>query len=221
MIHTGWIWGKLLGAGVVVVLLAGAAAACSEASSAFGRPYTGRSLTLRVLDIQRLPVLQYSNQYPGNIVGHHRIVPSKKEMELVVIRLEVSNRDATNHLVTIDRQGAELRDFGQGIYFPVDVSARGESWVRSDDRWVWAGNEDLPGPLEALEAGGVPNPPNWDPRNVRLIDVSAPEGQGFLAGDFELPQGFAIDGWMLFEAPRGTKFRHIRWQAGDTITIPL
>jgi hypothetical protein len=28
-----------------------------------------------------------------------------------------------------------------------------------------------------------------------------------------------IDGWMVFEAPKGTKFRDFRWRAGDSITI--
>lgn len=221
MIPNGKIFGRFLGIAAVLVLLSAAAAACSEASSSFGRPYTGRSLTIRVMDIERLPVLQYSNYYSDGRVGHHRLAPSEKGMELVLIRLQIANFNATNHLLTIDRQGAELRDFGQGTYFPVEVAVQGESWVRTEDGWVWAGNDDLPAPLEAQMSAEVPNPSNWDPRNVRRIDVGSPEGQGFLVGDFELPQGFSIDGWMVFEAPRGTKFRHIRWQAGDTLTIPL
>ena len=41
----------------------------------------------------------------------------------------------------------------------------------------------------------------------------------FITGPFELQNGFGIDGWMVFEAPKGTKFRSIMWRAGDTITI--
>ena len=41
----------------------------------------------------------------------------------------------------------------------------------------------------------------------------------FITGPFELQQDMGIDGWMVFEAPIGTKFRSIRWQAGDAITI--
>ena len=40
----------------------------------------------------------------------------------------------------------------------------------------------------------------------------------FLDGSFELARGTAIDGWMVFEAPGGTKFRDFRWRAGDLIT---
>ena len=216
--------GKILGIGAVVLLLSGVLAACSEASSSFGRPYRGRSLDISVVALQRLPVLQYSNQYPGGEVGHHRVVPSEKGMELVLIRLQIANNTATNHLLTIDRQGAELRDFAQGTYFPLDVATQGESWIKSEDGWAWANNQNLPAPLESSVGADVPNPPNWDPRNVRVIEVGiegAPEGLAFLTGPFELQQGYGIDGWMVFEAPRGTKFRHIRWNAGDTITIPL
>lgn len=41
----------------------------------------------------------------------------------------------------------------------------------------------------------------------------------FLEGSFELPRGTAIDGWMVFEVPKGTKIRDLRWRAGDSITI--
>ena len=41
----------------------------------------------------------------------------------------------------------------------------------------------------------------------------------FIDGSFELLKDMGIDGWMVFEAPEGTKFRGIRWRAGDSITI--
>ena len=41
----------------------------------------------------------------------------------------------------------------------------------------------------------------------------------FITGPFELPQDMGIDGWVVFEAPKGTKFRSFRWRAGDSITI--
>ncbi len=41
----------------------------------------------------------------------------------------------------------------------------------------------------------------------------------FLDGPFELLRGTGIDGWMVFEAPKGTRFRDLRWLAGDVITI--
>ena len=41
----------------------------------------------------------------------------------------------------------------------------------------------------------------------------------FITGPFELQKNMGIDGWMVFEAPKGTKFSSISWRAGDSITI--
>jgi len=41
----------------------------------------------------------------------------------------------------------------------------------------------------------------------------------FLVGPFVLRRDMGIDGWMVFEAPIGTKFRSLRWRAGDSITV--
>jgi plastocyanin len=43
----------------------------------------------------------------------------------------------------------------------------------------------------------------------------------FVHGLFDLKKDEGIDGWIVFEAPSGTKFRDFRWLAGDSITIPL
>jgi len=41
----------------------------------------------------------------------------------------------------------------------------------------------------------------------------------FLEGPFELKIDTAVDGWMVFEVPKDTKIRDLRWRAGDSITI--
>ncbi|MBC8279959.1 MAG: hypothetical protein H8E48_04155 [Chloroflexi bacterium] len=41
----------------------------------------------------------------------------------------------------------------------------------------------------------------------------------FLEGAFELSIDTAVDGWMVFEVPKDTKIRDLRWRAGDSITI--
>ena len=41
----------------------------------------------------------------------------------------------------------------------------------------------------------------------------------FIQGSFELQQGHGLDGYMVFEVPRGTEFRDMRWRAGDSITF--
>ena len=41
----------------------------------------------------------------------------------------------------------------------------------------------------------------------------------FLEGSFELPRGTSIDGWMVFDIPKDTKIKNLRWRAGDSITV--
>lgn len=41
----------------------------------------------------------------------------------------------------------------------------------------------------------------------------------FLEGSFNLPKGTSIDGWMVFDIPKDTKIKNLRWRAGDSITI--
>ena len=43
----------------------------------------------------------------------------------------------------------------------------------------------------------------------------------FLEGNFELPKGYGLDGYLVFEAPVGKEFDELAWRAGDAITIPL
>ena len=64
------------------------------------------------------------------------------------------------------------------------------------------------------------------PARIVVEDVSehvafTPGPLYFIRGSFELLKGEGIDGWMVFEAPKGTKFKNFRWRAGDTITIPF
>ena len=41
----------------------------------------------------------------------------------------------------------------------------------------------------------------------------------FLEGSFDLPRGHSLDGWMVFEIPKDTEIKNLRWRAGDSITI--
>ena len=41
----------------------------------------------------------------------------------------------------------------------------------------------------------------------------------FLEGSFNLPRDTSIDGWMLFDIPKDTKIKNLRWRAGDSITV--
>ena len=41
----------------------------------------------------------------------------------------------------------------------------------------------------------------------------------FLEGSFNLPKATSLDGWMIFDIPKGTEIKSLRWRAGDSITI--
>lgn len=205
---------------VVSVLLA----ACSDTPSSFGRAYRGRSLDITVLALDRVPELRYQNSYPAGNVDYHRLMPSEEGMELVLLRIQVANHTATSHIVDVNEQAAELQDFFQGRYSPVNVQAQGQTWANLSAGWNWEDNSSLTNLLEQTQGAEIPNLPDWDRKSVRLIEVGTsgtPPGQGFLVGSFKLDRGFSVDGWIVFESPVGTKFRALRWKAGDSLTIPF
>ncbi|MCH7712335.1 MAG: hypothetical protein IIC99_01805 [Chloroflexi bacterium] len=205
---------------VVAVLVA----ACSDTPSSFGRAFRGRSLDITVLAMDRVQELRYTNSYGAGSVDHHRLRPSEDGMELVLVRLRVANHTATSHIVDVNAQAAELQDYFQGKYLPVDVMAQGQTWARVAGAWKWEDNDSLTDLLAQTQGADITDPPDWDPGSVRLIEVGTdgtPPGQGFLVGSFKLDRGFSIDGWMVFEVPAGTEFRSLRWRAGDSLTIPF
>jgi hypothetical protein len=112
-------------------------------------------------------------------------------MELVLLRLKVENHTATSAIVNVDEEAAELRDFLRGTYRPLDVNER-------------------------VEEVSAPEDPSVERPIVFLWNRTVEDGTGEA---FELQKGFGVDGWMVFEAPKETKFRELRWRAGDSLTI--
>ena len=122
---------------------------------------------------------------------NYRIRPSAEEMELVLVRVKVENHTATRAIINVDGQAAEIRDFFRGKYFPINPNERAE------------------------EVDAPANPADerslvflWNPT---LLDGTSEA--------FELEKGSGIDGWMVFEAPKDTKFSGFRWRAGDSLSI--
>lgn len=268
-----------LGGGVLVLAVV-ALAACSGASSNFGKYYQGRTLHVSVTALDRVPELRYATIDPSKVVRHWRLTPLAEDQELVLVRLKVENHSAVSAVVNIDEQAAELRDFIRGSFFPVDLGnrlhqdLRGQpsvtvhlsqgqcfdpnrltilqgttvNWV-NDDPVVQSVKLDLGGgtgeggseAAPALVGPGQSFSYSFDSVGTWDYTCSAPglpdapaqvkvEAAGqqpvvrersmlFLDGPFELLRGTGIDGWMVFEAPKGTRFRDLRWLAGDVITI--
>jgi plastocyanin len=172
----------------------------------------------------------------------------------------------------VGQQSAQLRDFVQGTYSPINVSERiyqdmrnqthvtvrlesGEcfdpkrmyislgtrvSWVNEDKAVQYL---DIDGdgqnftPIEPAESffrdfstlGDVAYHCSEDGTTGQEAQVSVVNDDDgnqisekffeFINGSFALGRGMGIDGWVVFEAPEGTKFRDLRWLAGDSITV--
>ena len=200
---------------LVVSLLMLVIAACSDVSSSLGQRYRGKTLDVVIMGIERANQVAFPVTYrTGGVktpsrcdpadpndsaldqplteeTKHWEITPSSSELELVLLKLKVENHTATNAVVNIDERAAELRDFVQGKYFPINV------------------NDTM------VEVGEPENP--YDERSmVFLWNKLSPTGEGRAV---ELRRGCGLEGWLLFEAPIDTKFREFKWVAGDSLTI--
>ena len=259
----------ILAAAMVAFL---AIAACSDNLSNLGKYYAGSTLHVSVVTIEKAPELRYATIDPEQVIRHWRIVPSAPGMELVLVRMKVANHTAINAVLDVDQQAAELRDFIQGSYFPINLAERlyqdlrnqaqvlvrmsqgqcfdpKQMYISQGTRVGWV-NESSVVHYVDLDGDGQ-NLTQINPGETFFSEFSNPgevayqcsadgtEGQGallvveaddggkpidersmvFITGPFELKKGTEIDGWVIFEAPEGTKFRDLRWRAGDSITI--
>lgn len=169
---------------------------CSDASPAFGQFFSGRTLVISVVGIDRMSELRYTAVIEDDVPTYVRVVPSQEGFELVVVHLKVQNHTATSAILNVDRQAAELRDILSNKYFPIDVGVLGKQ---------------------------VDSPPVKGGRSEQVLELE-PDGtfaatKGFIRGPVELKRGMGLDGWMVFEAPPDTKFREFKWRAGDNLTI--
>ena len=185
----------------VISLAVIALAGCEDVSPAIGKYYTGRILHLNVFAMERVPELLYSREDNEQNTTYYQLAPSEPELELVMLRIKVENHKATSAIVSIDERAAELRDFFQGKYFPIDAGERVEE-------------VELPAGSESDRASRCP-PEN--PSDLCFLwNANSGEGAGQA---FDLKKGFGIEGWMIFEVPKDQKIREIRWRAGDSLSI--
>ena len=206
--------------GVVATLLALAlvliwAAACSSQSPNIGRYYKGRILHISVADLERTDELRWTTSTRAPRQGatdedFFRLVPESVENELILLRVKVENHTATSAIVNVNHEAAQLRDFLQGRYSPIDVSDSAQ---------------DTGIPESASDRCNVPVNPDDHTVCVKFLwnpvyaEVQANGETAFVKRAQELPKGTGLDGWMVFEVPRGTQIRSFRWASGDTVTI--
>ena len=199
---------------LALLVLAGSLA-CSSQSPNIGKYYKGRILHVSVADLQRADELRWttSSRFPAQgSVGDqlYKLVPQSDENELILLRVKVENHSATSAIVNIDRDSAELRDFFQGKYAPVNVGALAE---------------DAEVPEKPSDRCNVPVNPDTPTECVRFLwnaayEETQDDGQVKLVQRAQqLPRGTGLDGWLVFDVPRDTEFRSFRWGAGDTVII--
>lgn len=202
----------------IIVVLAAAlllftGLACSEQSPNIGKYYKGRILHLSVAALERTDELRWTTgprQTAGAADQFYRLTPQDAGHELVLLRVKVENHTATTVAVNVDSQAAQLRDFLQGRYFPIDIETRAEPVgvpEQPSDRCNLPVIPDRPGVCVEFLWNALYNEtqPDGSVKPVRLSQ--------------ELPRGTGLDGWMVFEVPRDVQLRTFRWSAGDTISI--
>jgi len=243
---------------------------CSDNLSGLNKYYSGRTLHVNVVEIDRAQEVRYATIDPEQVIRHWRILPSAPGLELVLVRMKVANHMAINAVLDVDQQAVELRDFFQSSYFSIDWSkllyqdlrnqaevtvrmSLGECfdprrmYISGGTRVGWL-NEDPEIQYIDLDGDGRDFIP-INPGDTLYREFNAPgeasyqcstdgkEGRAgklvvddeersvdqrsllFITGPFQLKKGEEIDGWLVFEAPEGTKFRDLRWRAGDSITV--
>ena len=200
---------------VLVFLAIVAGLACSSQSPNIGKYYKGRILHVSVADLQRTDELRWttSTRFPAQGVVEdplYKLSPQSDENELILLRVRVENHTATSAIVNVDRDSAQLRDYFQGKYAPIDVGALAQ---------------EAEIPEKPSERCNVPVNPESPAECVRflwnaLYEEQQPDGQVKLVHRAQqLPRGTGLDGWLVFEVPRNTEFRSFRWAAGDTVII--
>ena len=189
--------------------------ACSTQSANIGKYYKGRILHVSIAAMERTDELRWTPSSRSARASDpddmfYRLAPLSEEYELVLLRVKVENHTATSAVVNVDEQSAQLRDFLRGRYFPVDVSARAEEVGVPEN------------PADRCSFPVNPESPNVCVRFLwnQTFEEVQPNGEvGLVQRSQELIKGHGLDGWMIFEVPKGLELRSFRWAAGDTVTI--
>ena len=169
-----------------LLLLPLALVACSSSLGGLsvGNGGQGEALIIVVEEIKRLQEIRYQ----GIDQKHYLVAPSSKDNELLAIRLNVHNKEATTILMTVDEDAVELNGYEAGEnYKLLDVTPQNQEIVRAVEESHPSENRYVP-----FIAGKV------------------------LGG---LPKGHSLIGWVVFEVPKGTSIREMRWGEGDTVYI--
>ena len=132
--------------------------------------------------------------------------------------------ECTNHPRVVVNAGASVKwanvgDTESSIQFDTDVvTGLGNDMVQIVPGGTVSTQFDQPGAFGYTCSGAD------EPAQILVEDSNSVRGQHennilFLEGSFNLPKDTSLDGWMIFDIPKGTEIKSLRWRAGDSITI--
>ena len=137
------------------------------------------------------------NLYDGECNDHPRVVVNAGT------RVQWANAGDTEQYIQFDT--GVVTDLGKGV---IPIAPGGTTSTKFEQ----------PGTFGYLCSGSD------EPAQILVEDSNSVRDQQednilFLEGSFNLPKDTSLDGWMIFDIPRGTEIKSLRWRAGDSITI--
>lgn len=192
--------------GCLLLVLAGVVA-CTEVSPNLNRYHRGRTLDLAVVTIDRLPELRYSTiQQPAPTLpadapcASQVPAPSADQPPLEVGKVQHWRLTPSDQKLELVLVRLKLENHtATSVIVDVDEDA--------------AELRDF--------ASTIYRPLNVTQRVQETTEPPGPRGRSlvFVQGSMELKKDCGVDGWMVFEAPKDTKFRELRWRASDSLSI--
>lgn len=180
---------------------------------AIGKYFKGHTLHVSIADLARSDELRWTASYRNDLDEPlYKLETASDENELVLLRVKVENHTADSVTINIDDRSAEVHDALQGRYSPIDV---GERAVPADATGDPSYRCNIPvnpdSPIDCVKF-------LWNTSHETIT----PSGTVKIVQRAQvLLKGTGLDGWMVFEVPKGTNLCSFRWFASDTITIDL
>jgi len=189
-----------------VLLVTAGTMACEEASPNLGRYHRGRTLDVAVMSMEWVPELRYSTIQqtvtppPDSPCATAMPAPDPAKAgdpEGKIRHWRISPTDKDLQLVL--------------VHLKVENHTASSAIVNADEQA--AELRDF--------ASTVYRPLNISKLVQETTEAPGPLGRSlvFVQGAFELKRDCGVDGWMVFEAPKDTKFKEFRWRASDSLTI--